>query len=267
MQYLGQVTATPVLVALVAPVLAGASCYRSALLRQRLLLLVCNDLIRLASPPSHLKPDEVQAVHATLARVRGSLGALERSFSVTEAETLDDATVAFLEAHGQDLEVDALHKDRRREAARAVERYRAWLLTTDAKVEARWALRRVDLEVTRVMAVGLRRVGIPVAAAVLKRAGERVTDGSVLGLVGAVCFWSFSGRSASFFLYLGNGVTLGAFLGLGLTCVAVVQSYFNPFVSRLGSSAELKHRRTFLTFGILFVTWNLVWPLVWGAGR
>jgi hypothetical protein len=87
----------------------------------------------------------------------------------------------------------------------------------------------VWVEAMRALHFALLREGKWAGVSLVARAGRDVTSASVVGLVTSVFAWYFVRRyQADFLLYIANGVTLGAFLGLGTTSVAAAREVVAP---------------------------------------
>ena len=109
---------------------------------------------------------------------------------------------------------------------------------------ARFGNRLVDLYTIQLAGYALRHVGLRAASVVLRRAGQDVTNYTVGGLVAGIVAWSFiagfSGRE-EFIVYIGNGVTVGAFVGLGATSIAVSRAILVAANEKLSRRALLRH--------------------------
>jgi Na+/H+ antiporter NhaC len=87
----------------------------------------------------------------------------------------------------------------------------------------------IAIEVARVMVYAFRRVGVQTTGMLVRRAGQDVTTGSVIGLVVGILVWYLVSRyQGDFYDYLGGSVTLGAFVGLAFTSVAVTREAAVP---------------------------------------
>jgi hypothetical protein len=227
-QWIGVTTAVPVVVLLGTSVWLTMRPYRFRRLRLVLICVVHEDLLRILQYPGNLYRDELEVTARAVLTMQHELGKFDLS-SMERDETQADEVAAILlgPAAGQSLADVVVRRSEqldlaRRNLIRKVEH------SDPGRVARFWNV-WIAIEVARVMVYAFRRVGVQTTGMLVRRAGQDVTTGSVIGLVVGILVWYLVSRyQGDFYDYLGGSVTLGAFVGLAFTSVAVTREAAVP---------------------------------------
>jgi hypothetical protein len=270
-QWLGIVSAWPVVLSLGASADLAADAYDSLGLRIKLVERIEREArVRLdrAAASSRAASESPERLAEFADRLRDELGSLKkRRRGDRPFELRHRATAALLDRrHDRTVldELEAARSQRHAEALEALERRLSSASDDDLVLDGRrWASRPAH----RIRAVGFQQVGIPVVGVIIRRACQWVTIGGVWGLIAALAAWPILSDDTAFLGFIGNGTALGAFCGIAATAVRTQATVLGAMWAGEWVGRSLIHRALVVAMILLFIVSTLVLTVGYQVAR
>ena len=224
MQFIGVTTAVPVVFLLVMTVWTTMRTYRFTRAQLALRYVLRDGLALALDNPSGFDRDDLATTRGAVAALGGTIKGVDLAMLDREEMLAEEMSVRlFGEADAREI-LGGLPERRAHELERSRQKLDVTLKTRTPTTVARWREFLIGREIAKIMATSFRHVGVRTVGVLLRRAGQDVTAGSVVGLVGAIVVWFLASQyRGDFNAYIGGGVTLGAFFGLAFTAVSLVR--------------------------------------------
>jgi hypothetical protein len=219
-QWTGVLVALPVVAILGVTVVLAMGSYSVPRVNVHLMRLVYEDLARFLEHAPNLTRAELEATANAVAQLERRLAAVDYAALERDERQAEQVASAILSDLGTTTVLTEIRRQRSAQARLAMERLTRLIEGAGPRTVARrWSL-WLGAGTARVRLAALRDVGAKAAVVLLRRAGSDVQDVGVVGLVLGILSWAIvSQYDGDFFVYIGSGVSLGAFVGLAITSI------------------------------------------------
>lgn len=219
-QWTGVLVAFPVVAILIVTVVLAMGSYCVPRLNVHLMSLVYEDLVRFLEHAPNLTRAELEATANAVGQLERRLADVDYAELEKDERQAEQVASAILSDLGTGAVLTGIRRRRSAQARLAASRVTQVIESVGPRTVARrWSM-WLAVATARVRFAALRDVGAKAATVLVRRAGSDVQDAGVVGLVLGILSWVVvSQYDGDFFVYIGSGASLGAFVGLAMTSI------------------------------------------------